>query len=122
MNDCTGWAITDYYGATGATGTIKDSGQQEAIHVTASSVTAGPGNLTLAVGDELPASGRDDRHDDPDQHRAGVHLLRHRRSPHQGCDVNDDPLGRGEGRIVRRGGGMLIKQAELLCHAYKRTI
>ena len=42
VNDCTGWAITDYYGTyTGATGTIEDSGQQEAIHVTATSVPPG---------------------------------------------------------------------------------
>ena len=54
VNDCTGWAITDYYGATGATGTIKDSGQQEAIHVTSSSVTAGPGNLTLSTATTYP--------------------------------------------------------------------
>ena len=44
MNDCTGWAIKNYYGTyTGATGKIVDSGQQEAIHVTATSATAGPG-------------------------------------------------------------------------------
>ena len=49
MNDCTGWAITNYYGTyTGATGRIVDSGQQEAVHVTAASVTAGPGTLTLS--------------------------------------------------------------------------
>lgn len=49
VDDCTGWAITNYQGtATGATGTIKDSGQQEPVHVTASSVASGPGTLTLA--------------------------------------------------------------------------
>ena len=67
MNDCTGWGITDYYGATGATGTIKDSGQQEAVHVTSTSVDRGAGEPHPLGGDELPAPGRDDRHDDPHQ-------------------------------------------------------
>ena len=94
VNDCTGWAITDYYGATGATGTIKDSGQQEAIHVTASSVTAGPGNLTLSSATNYPHQAGTIVTTIPTSDRAGVHLLRHRRSPHQGRDVHDDPRGR----------------------------
>ena len=49
MNDTTGWAIENYYGTfTGATGRVVDGGQQEAVHVTAASVTAGPGTLTLS--------------------------------------------------------------------------
>ena len=50
VQDTTGWAITNYFGTyTGATGTIKDTGQQEVIQVTTASVTAGPGTLTLAA-------------------------------------------------------------------------
>ena len=49
VDDCTGWGITSAFsGVTGATGVMYDSGQQETIQVTASSVTAGPGTLTLA--------------------------------------------------------------------------
>jgi hypothetical protein len=49
VNDTTGWAISNY-GATitGATGVIKDAGQQESAHVTGASTTSGPGTLTLA--------------------------------------------------------------------------
>ena len=43
VNDTTGWAISNYYGTyTGATGVIKDSGWQEAVHVTTASTTSGP--------------------------------------------------------------------------------
>ena len=48
VDDCTGWAATGEFGLTGASGIIYDSGQQESIQVTASSVISGPGNLTLA--------------------------------------------------------------------------
>ncbi len=122
VNDCTGWAITDYYGATGATGTIKDSGQQEAIHVTTSSVTAGPGNLTLASATNYP-------------HQAGTIITTIPTSIEQACIhfATAEALTRGAtsttihsvgGSAASSGGGaaMLIKQAELLCHAYKRTI
>ena len=38
----------------GPPGAIKDSGQQEAVHVTSASVTAGPGNLTLSAATNYP--------------------------------------------------------------------
>jgi hypothetical protein len=47
VDDCSGWAITTAAGS-GASGVIYDGGNQEAFHVTASSVTAGPGTLTLS--------------------------------------------------------------------------
>lgn len=50
VDDCTGWAITsEALGTTGATGTVYDSGNQEVIHVTAATATAGPGTLTLSA-------------------------------------------------------------------------
>jgi hypothetical protein len=50
VDDCTGWGITSAFsGVTGATGTVYDSGQQEVVQVTASSVVAGPGTLTLSA-------------------------------------------------------------------------
>jgi len=49
VDDCTGWAITAAVGgATGATGTVYDAGNQEVIQCTGASVTQGPGTLTLA--------------------------------------------------------------------------
>lgn len=47
VDDCTGWGITTVAG-TGAAGVIYDSGSQEAVNCSASSVTTGPGTLTLA--------------------------------------------------------------------------
>lgn len=50
VDDCTGWAITAAVGgATGATGTVYDAGNQEVIQCTGASVTQGPGTLTLAA-------------------------------------------------------------------------
>ena len=49
MDDCTGWAITSpVTGYVGATGTVYDAGSQEVIQCASSSVTSGPGTLTLA--------------------------------------------------------------------------
>lgn len=50
VDDCTGWVITPAFpgGASGATGTVYDAGNQEVIQVTAASATSGPGTLTLA--------------------------------------------------------------------------
>lgn len=48
VNDTTGWAITNYFGTyTGATGIIKDGGNQEVVKVSAASTTSGPGTLTV---------------------------------------------------------------------------
>jgi hypothetical protein len=49
VDDCTGWTIPQAEtGLIGATATVYDGGQQEVIQVTGSSVTSGPGTLTLA--------------------------------------------------------------------------
>jgi hypothetical protein len=48
VDDCTGWGITTLAG-TGAAGVIYDSASQEPASAAASSVTAGPGTLTLAA-------------------------------------------------------------------------
>ena len=122
VNDCTGWALTDYYGATGATGTVKDSGQQESIHVTSSSVTAGPGNLTLASATSYP-------------HQAGTIVTTMPSSVEQACIYfcTAEALTRGAtSTTIHSIGGHaqssdsgamdLIKQGEALIHAYRRTI
>lgn len=122
VNDCTGWAITDYYGATGATGVIKDSGQQEAAHVTASSVAAGPGTLTLSAATAW-------------QHPAGTILTTIPASVEQACIyfAAAEALTRGAtsttihavgGGAQSSGGGALalIEEGELLIHAFRRTV
>jgi hypothetical protein len=49
VTDTTGWALTDYVGTiTGATGTIRDAGQQEVAHCSSASTVSGPGTLTLS--------------------------------------------------------------------------
>ncbi len=123
VNDCTGWAITNYFGTyTGATGTIKDSGQQEAVHVTASSVTAGPGTLTLASPTGFP-------------HEAGTLVSTIPAAVEQACIFfcAAEALTRGAtsttihsvgGTPASSSGGALdlVKQAKELCHPYRRSI
>lgn len=48
VDDCTGWAITNEWGQTGAAGLMYDSGFQETGQVLAASVAAGPGTLALS--------------------------------------------------------------------------
>jgi hypothetical protein len=123
VNDCTGWAITNYQGTyTGATGKIADSGWQEAAHVTTSSATAGPGTLNLSS-----PLGYD--------HAAGTIFTTLPASIEQACIyfAAADALTRGAtsttihsvgGASQSSGGGArdLIEEAELLCHPYRRTI
>ena len=104
VNDCTGWAITDYYGVTGATGRITDSGQQEAVHVTSASVTSGPGNLILSSATNYPHQAGTIVTTLPASVEQACIYFCHRRSPYQGRDVHDDPRGR-RGRAVLRGRG-----------------
>lgn len=48
VDDCTGWAVTNDIGLTGARGTIYDpGGNGESLTAAVSSVTSGPGQLTL---------------------------------------------------------------------------
>jgi hypothetical protein len=48
VDDCSGWGITSLTGTTSARGILYDN-QQEAVVVTAATVTAGPGTLTLSA-------------------------------------------------------------------------
>jgi hypothetical protein len=123
VNDCTAWAITNYYGsATGATGRVADSGWQEAVHVTSSSVAAGPGTLTLASALTY-------------DHAAGTLVTTMPASIEQACIyfAAAEALTRGAtsttihsvgGASQSSGGGArdLIEEAELLCHPYRVTI
>ena len=123
VNDCTGWAVTSYAGTyTGATGKIADSGWQEAVHVTASSVTTGPGTLTLSS----PLAY---------DHEAGTLLTTLPSSIEQACIYfcAAEALTRGAtsttihsvGGASQSGGGgarELIEEGELLIHAFRRMI
>jgi hypothetical protein len=123
VNDCTGWAITNYYGtATGATGRVDDSGQQEAAHVTASTVTAGPGTLTLSSALKYP-------------HAAGTLVTTMPAAIQQACiyfcaaealtrgatSTTIHAVG-GHAQSSDQGAQFLTEEAELLLHAYRRTI
>jgi len=123
VNDTTGWAITEYIGGvTGATGRIEDSGQQEAIHVTAATTTSGPGTLTLSSATAYP-------------HEAGTLVTTMPASVQQACIYfcTAEALTRGatSTTIHAVGGGAqssdggakaLIEEGELLLHAFKRSI
>ena len=120
--DCTGWGITNYYGTTGATGILKDSGQQESAAVASTSVTAGPGTLTLSSGLNYP-------------HPAGTIITTLPSSIEQACILfaSAEALTRGAttttihdigGHAQNTGGDVLslVTEAELLIHPFRRTI
>jgi hypothetical protein len=123
VNDCTGWGITSYYGVTGATGRIADAGQQEAVHVTSTSVTAGPGNLIIpSPGLAYP-------------HQAGTVITTLPGSVEQACIyfAAAEALTRGatsttihavggHAQSSDEGARALIEEGELLIHAFRRSI
>jgi hypothetical protein len=123
VDDTTGWATENYFNTfTGATGTIKDSGQQESVHVTEASVASGPGTLTLASPTNYP-------------HQAGTLLTTLPSSVEQACIyfATAEALTRGAtSTTIHSIGGHaqssgqssaeLISEGELLLKAFKRTI
>ncbi len=122
VDDTTGWAITSYQGVTGATGVIKDSGQQETVHVTSATTTSGPGVLTLSANLAYP-------------HEMGTLLTTLPASIEQACILfaTAEALTRGAtsttvhdigGHAQSSGGDIngLNTEAELLCHPFRRTI
>lgn len=123
VNDCTGWGITNYYQTvTGATGVIQDGGQQEPVHVTATSVTSGAGTLTLSQATSYP-------------HQAGTIVTTMPSSVQQACIYfcTAEALTRGAtsttihavggaAQSSDKGAEDLIAEGELLLHAFKRTI
>jgi hypothetical protein len=123
VNDCTGWGIASYYGTyTGAAGVVTDSGQQEAVQVTATSAVSGPGNLTLASGVAYP-------------HQAGTIVTTMPASVQQACIYfcTAEALTRGatsttihavggSAQSSDKGAEDLIAEGELLLHAFRRTI
>jgi len=123
VNDCTGWATENYYDTyTGATGRIEDSGQQEAFHCTASSVTSGPGTLTLSTETTYP-------------HAAGTLVTTMPATIQQACIyfATAEALTRGAtsttihavgGAAQSSDGGAksLIEEGELLLHPFRRTV
>ena len=123
VNDCTGWAVTNYYGTyTGATGVIKDSGQQEAFHVLTATAPAGPGNLALSAPTNYP-------------HQAGTIISTMPHAVEQACIyfAAAEALTRGAttttihavgGGAQSSGGGaqQLIEEGELLIHGYRITV
>lgn len=122
IDDTTGWAITSYQGTTGATGTIKDGGQQEVAHAASASTAAGPGTLTLSSPLVYP-------------HEKGTIFTTMPASIEQACILfaTAEALTRGAttttvhdvgGHGQNTGGDVvgLTTEAELLCHPFRRTI
>lgn len=123
VDDTTGWAITNYYAtATGATGTVKDAGQQEVLHVTAATTTSGPGTLSLSTATLYP-------------HQTGTIFTTLPSTVEQACIwfAAAEALTRGAttttihdigGHAQQTGGDVtgLCTEAELLLRPFKRTV
>jgi hypothetical protein len=123
VSDTTGWSITNYEGnITGATGVIRDGGQQEVANCSSASTTAGPGVLTLSVATTY-------------QHEVGTVFTTLPAAVEQACILFccAQALVRGAtsttihsigGHAASSGMDMteLSTEAEILLHPYKRTI
>jgi hypothetical protein len=125
VDDCTGWAVTNDIGITGARGTLYDpGGNQEQLTASASSVTAGPGTLTLStpVLYAHPVSTLFTTMPATIQwacvlYSASIALTRGATA----TSVHTIPGG-GAGTPALRGPESLLEEAELLLHSYKRVI
>lgn len=123
VNDTTGWAISNYYGQyTGATGLIKDSGQQEVVHCTSASTIAGPGTLSLSTAiaynheqgtliSTLPAS----------IEKACIYFAAAEALTRGATSTTIQAIG-GHSQSSSGGAEALCTEAELLLHPYRRTI
>ncbi len=123
VDDTTGWAITNYFGTyTGATGIIKDAGQQEVVQVLSASTTTGPGILTLASPLSYP-------------HQSGIIVTTMPAAIEEACILfaTAEALTRGAtsttihdigGHSQGTGGDIvgLNTEAELLCAPFRRTV
>lgn len=123
VDDCTGWGLSSYVGsATGATGVVKDGGQQETVHAASTSVVSGPGTLTLSSPLVYP-------------HPAGTIVTTLPAQIEQACILfaTAEALTRGAttttihdigGHSQNTGGDVagLNTEAELLCHPFKCVI
>ena len=128
VDDITGWGIENYFGTfTGATGVIKDAGQQEAIRVTSVTPTSGtlasgPGTLTLSSNLIYP-------------HAAGTLISTLPAAIEEACILfaTAEALTRGAtsttihdiGGHSQFSGGDIVglnTEAELLCAPFRRTV
>lgn len=120
VDDCTGWGITTVAG-TGAAGVIYDSvGSQEAVSCTATSVTSGPGTLTLASPLKYSHSAGVMVSSFPADIVWGAALFAAAAALTRGATATtiQEAPGRGSGMST----ASLAGEAELKLHAYKRTI
>jgi hypothetical protein len=123
VNDTTGWAISNYFGQyTGATGVVRDGGQQEAVHVASASTTAGPGTLFLQTAIQyqheqgtlvstLPAA----------IEKACIYLAASEALTRGATSTTIQSIG-GHAQSSDAGAAALITEAELLLHPFRRTI
>lgn len=123
VSDTTGWAISNYEGTiTGATGILRDGGQQEVAQCSSASTTAGPGTLTLTSGTTY-------------QHETGTVFTTLPAAVEQACILFccAQALVRGAtSTSIHNVGGHaqssqmdiaeLTAEAELLLHPFRRTV
>jgi hypothetical protein len=129
VDDCTGWALTsEMTGATGAAGTVFDSGAQETIQVTAASAASGPGTLTLASPLFFPHSAGVIVSALPASVQWGVILLAAQQALTRGATATTVQSVPGTASNANTGGGAglntrdLIGQAKRILAPFRRSI
>ena len=129
VDDCTGWALTsEMTGATGAVGTVFDSGAQETVQVTAASATTGPGTLTLAQPLTYPHAAGVIVSALPASVQWGVILLAAQEALTRGATATTVQSVPGQSSGSNTGGGAglnsrdLLGQAKRILAPYRRTV
>ncbi len=121
VDDCTGWGITTLAG-TGAAGVVYDSGSQEGIQVTATSVTTGPGTLTLASALKNEHPGGVMVSSFPQNIIWATALFSAASALTRGATATSIQDAPGRGTSGGKGPEELANEAELKLHPYRRTI
>ena len=125
MDDCSGWAITNDIGTTGARGAVYDpGGNQESLTATAATAAAGPGTLTLASAVQFPHPTNTMFSAMPSSIQWACVLYATSIALTRGAtatSVHTIPGG-GAGTPALRRPESLLQEAALLLHSYRRVI
>jgi hypothetical protein len=121
VDDCTGWGPATT-GGQGATGVLKDSDDQEAATVVASSATSGPGTLSLSSALYFGHGAGVMFTTIPEQLQQAAILFATSQALVRGATATTIQSISGTGQATAAGADELAVQAELLCLPYKRSI
>jgi len=119
VDDCTGWGPVTA-GGQGAQGVLKDSANQEAVTVTATSAQAGPGFVTLSAPLSFDHGQGVTLTTIPEQLQQATILFAAAQALTRGATATTIQTIAGQSQATASGAEALINDAKALCKPYKR--